>query len=51
MDYRNRAEYFLHYMRQLNRTAMIRGLTSLASGNRRFFIILHFSMTALLRGN
>ena len=34
MDYRNRAEYFLHYMRQLNRTAMIRDLTSLASGEQ-----------------
>ena len=42
MDYRNRAEYFLHYMRQLNRTAMIRGLTSLASGEQAVLYYLAF---------
>ena len=42
MDYRNRAEYFLHYMRQLNRTAMIRDLTSLASGEQAVLYYLAF---------
>ena len=42
MDYRNRAEYFLYYMRQLNRTAMIRGLTSLASGEQAVLYYLAF---------
>ncbi len=42
MDYRNRAEYFLHYMRQLNRTAMVRDLTSLASGEQAVLYYLAF---------
>lgn len=42
MDYRNRAEYFLHYMRRLNQTAMIRGLTSLASGEQAVLYYLAF---------
>lgn len=42
MDYHNRAEYFLHYMRQLNRTAMIRDLTSLASGEQAVLYYLAF---------
>ena len=42
MDYRNSAEYFLHYMRKLNRTAMIRDLTSLASGEQAVLYYLAF---------
>ena len=42
MDYRNRAEYFLHYMMQLNRTAMVRDLTSLASGEQAVLYYLAF---------
>lgn len=42
MDYYKRAEYFLHYMRQLNRTSMIRNLTSLASGEQAVLYYLAF---------
>lgn len=42
MNYHNRAEYFLHYMRQLNRTAMVRGLTSFASGEQAVLYYLAF---------
>ena len=42
MDYRNRAEYFLHYMRQLNRNAMIPAPASLASGEQAVLYYLAF---------